>query len=105
MASWFHGMDDMIFAAVIGVMLGFSKVATPFALLIFACALAAKVVVDLRWERAPFFGFTSPYIVYCHNLQRAGESVEQAWLSYAMQLLVFGGLIGAGLFALVRSYF
>lgn len=94
----------MIFAALVGVMLGFSKLSTPFALFILAAALAAKVVVDLRWERMPFFGSVSPYIVYCQNLERSGESVDQAWLSYAMQHFFFGGLIGAGVFALVRAF-
>lgn len=96
-AGWF-----MIFAALVGFILGASKVATPFALLILACALGIKVVIDLRWEHAPFFGTRSPYITYCHNLERAGESTDQAWLSYAMQLFFFGGLLGAGAFALMR---
>lgn len=97
-AAWF-----MIFAALVGFILGASKVGTPFAFLILACALGIKVVIDLRWERAPIFGTRSPYINYCHNLERAGESTEQAWLSYAMQLFFFGGLIGAGAFTLMRA--
>ena len=94
----------MIFAALVGVMLGFSKLSTPVALLILTAALLAKVVVDLRWDRTPIMGSRSPYIVYCQNLERAGESIDQAWLSYAMQLLFFGGLLGAGIFALARAF-
>lgn len=94
----------MIFAALIGVMLGMSKLSSPVALLLLAVALCAKVVIDLRWDRTPIVGTLSPYIAYCRNLQRAGESIDQAWLSYAMQLLFFGGLIGAGLFSLVRAF-
>lgn len=93
----------MLFAAFVGFVLGASKVATPFALLILACALGAKIVVDLRWDRAPLVGTRSPYLEYCENLERAGESIEQAWLSYAMQLFFFGGLLGAGAFAVMRA--
>lgn len=93
----------MLFSAFVGFVLGASKVATPFALLILACALGAKAVVDLRWARTPLIGTRSPYVTYCRNLERTGESIDHAWLSYAMQLFFFGGLIGTGAFALMRA--
>jgi hypothetical protein len=92
----------MVFALIIGTILGFSGFKTPLALFILAAALAAKVVVDVRWDRLPFFGLTSPFVMYCHNLARAGEPLEQAWLSYAMQLFVFGALLGVAAYAVVR---
>jgi len=92
----------MVFALIIGTILGLSGFKTPLALLILAASLVAKVVVDLRWDRLPFFGMPSPFVVYCHNLARAGEPIEQAWLSYAMQLFIFGALLGGSAYAVVR---
>ena len=92
----------MIFAVIVGAILGFSGLAAPVALLILAGSLAAKVVIDLRWDRVPIIGRVSPYVVYCHNLSQAGEPIEQAWISYAMQLFIFGGLLGGAAYALVR---
>lgn len=92
----------MFFAALVGMVLGLGQLSTPLALLILAGAVGAKAVVDLRWHRTPLIGTLSPYIKYCENLERAGESIEQAWLSYAMQLLFFGSLIGTAFFFLMR---
>ena len=94
----------MLFAIIIGTILGFSGVKTSLALLILAASLALKALVDVRWRRVPIVGSLSPYVVYCHNLERAGESTSQARLSYAMQLFFFGGLLGGAAYALVRSF-
>ncbi|MBI4203536.1 MAG: hypothetical protein HY527_00805 [Betaproteobacteria bacterium] len=46
----------------------------------------------------------SPCVVYCHNLARAGEPLEQAWISYTMQLVGFGALLGVAAYAAVRYF-
>lgn len=92
----------MFFSALIGMMLGLGQLSAPVALLVLALAISAKIVVDLRWHKTPVIGTTSPYIKYCENLERAGESIEQAWLSYAIQLFFFGGIIGTAFFVLMR---
>ena len=92
----------MIFALSVGILLGISNLGTPAAMLTLALALAGKVVVDLKWDRVPFLERVSPYVIYYRNLERAGESTDQAWISYVMQLLFFGALLGAAAYALVR---
>ena len=92
----------MFFSALIGMILGLGQWSAPVALFVLALAIGAKIVMDLRWHKTPVIGTTSPYIKYCENLERAGESIEQAWLSYAMQLFVFGNILGIGAFALMR---
>jgi hypothetical protein len=94
----------MLFALIIGVLLGFSGFKTPLAILILAVSLAAKVAVDVRWRRVPLVGSVSPYVVYCHNLARAGEPIGHARLSYTMQVFLFGGLLGGAAYALVRTF-
>lgn len=84
----------MIFGIFIGIILGLRGVDTPVAMLILVAALGIKVVVDVKWDRLPYFGAVSPYVVYRYNLERAGERTRHAWISYALQLLVFGGLLG-----------
>ena len=92
----------MLFSAFVGMVLGVGQLATPAAMLMLVIVIGAKIIVDLRWHKTPLIGMTSPYIRYCENLERMGESIEQAWLSYAMQVLFFGGLLGGGCFALMR---
>jgi hypothetical protein len=92
----------MIFSLGMGILLGISNLATPAAMLVLAVALAGKVVFDIKWERVPVLGHVSPYVIYYHNLKQAGEPVEQAWISYALQLLLFGAVLGAAAFGLVR---
>lgn len=91
----------MIFAIFVGVVLGLRGVETPMAVVILAAALGAKVVFDVKWERVPYFGAVSPYVVYRQNLQRTGERTDHAWISYAIQLLFFGGLLGGTAYAVV----
>lgn len=92
----------MIFALGVGILLGISNLETPAAIFILVAALASKVVLDLKWDRVPVLGRVSPYVVYCHNLERAGEQVEHAWISYAIQLVLFGAVLGAAACGLVR---
>jgi hypothetical protein len=92
----------MIFSAVVGFVLGYFGFAIPMALLLLTGCLAAKLLVDVRWDRMPVLGTISPYTVYCRNLFNAGERVEHAWISYALQLFAFGGVLGMAVYALVR---
>jgi hypothetical protein len=96
------GKSFMLFSPFVGMVLGAGQLPTPAAILILVIAVGAKILVDLRWYKTPLIGRTSPYVRYCENLERAGESIEQAWLSYAMQLFVFGNILGIGAFALMR---
>lgn len=95
-------MNQMIFSAAVGAILGYMKFETPMALLLLTGCLAAKLLLDVRWDRVPFVGSESPYVAYCRNLARAGEPVDHAWISYAIQLLAFGALFGLATHALVR---
>jgi len=94
----------MIFALMVGVILGFKAVETPMALVFLAGALAVKLFVDVRWDRMPLFGLVSPFVVYCRNLERAGEPIAHAWLTYALQLFVFGMLAGMAAYGLARFF-
>lgn len=94
----------MIFGLIVGTLLGFSRLETPFVILILVAALAAKVFVDVKWEKQPLTGRVSPFVVYWYNLSQAGEPVDHAWISYAMQVLFFGVLLGGVVCALVRWF-
>lgn len=92
----------MLFSLGVGILLGVSNLGTPAAMVVLAAALVGKVVFDIRWDRVPVLGRVSPYVIYYHNLQRAGEPVDQAWISYALQLLLFGAVLGTVAHGLVR---
>lgn len=92
----------MLFALLLGAILGFTSLEVPFAIVVLAAALALKVMVDVRFEKIPLVGMPSPFLLYCHNLAERGEETGHAWFSYAVQLMVFGIVFGGGLFAFAR---
>lgn len=92
----------MIFALLLGAILGFTALDTAHAFLVLGASIALKAWIDVRYERMPFINTPSPYLLYCHNLAGSGEKTDHAWISYVLQLLVFGMLFGGGLLAFAR---
>lgn len=94
----------MLFALGAGILLGVSNMGTLSAMMLLAVALMGKVVIDIKYERLPVLDRVSPFVIYCHKLDQAGEPVDQAWISYGMQLLLFGAVLGVVAFAVVRYF-
>jgi K+-transporting ATPase A subunit len=92
----------MLFALGVGILLGVSNMGTLSAIMLLAVMLMGKVVIDIKYERIPVLDRVSPFVIYCHKLDEAGETVEQAWISYGMQLLLFGAVLGVAAFTVVR---
>jgi len=92
----------MLFALILGAILGFVPVGATTAFLVLAASLAVKALVDVRYDKLPYIDQPSPYLLYCHNLVERGESTSFAWLSYVVQLFVFGMIFGGGLLAFAR---
>lgn len=92
----------MLFALFLGAILGFTPLPVPAAFLVLLTALGLKALVDVRYEKLPFFDSPSPFLLYCHNLAERGEQTGYAWISYTLQLVVFGMIFGGGLLAFAR---
>lgn len=92
----------MFFSLIVGSVLAFLPLSAPNAWVLLAAALAVKVIVDVRYEKTPYLGTPSPFLIYCHNLVDRGESISHAIFSYALQLILFGVLLGGGFFSLLR---
>lgn len=92
----------MLFALLLGAILGFMPLPTWAAFAVLAAALVLKALVDVRFEKLPLFDAPSPFLLYCHNLAERGEETGYAWISYALQLVVFGLIFGGGLLAFAR---
>jgi len=92
----------MLFALILGAILGFVPLSTPAAFAVLAVALVLKAFLDVRFEKMPLFNSPSPFLLYCHNLAERGEQTNFAWISYALQLIVFGLIFGGALLAFAR---
>lgn len=92
----------MLFALLLGAILGFVPLSIPAAFAVLAVALILKAFVDVRFEKMPLFNSPSPYLLYCHNLAESGEKTDFAWISYALQLITFGLIFGGSLLAFAR---
>jgi len=92
----------MLFALLTGAILGFMPMPAPAAFVALAALLGLKVLIDVRYEKMPFLNSPSPFLMYCHNLAERGEETGYAWISYALQLFVFGMVFGGGLLAFAR---
>jgi len=92
----------MLFALLLGAILGFVPLSAPAAYLILAASLAVKALIDVRYEKMPLINTPSPFLLYCHNLAEAGEETGHAWFSYVLQLMAFGMIFGGALLAFAR---
>lgn len=92
----------MLFALILGAILGFMPLDAYVAFAVLAAVLALKAFIDIRFEKLPYIDQPSPFLLYCHNLDEKGEATGYAWISYAFQLIVFGMIFGGGLLAFGR---
>ena len=90
----------MIFAFVAGILLGIQHSELPYAIGVIAAVIAVKTVIDVTWDKVPLLGLISPYVVYRYNLAQKGEAIVHAWVSYAVQMMVFGMALGLATYAL-----
>ena len=90
----------MIFAFVAGIILGIQHSEPTYAAGVIAAVIAVKTVVDIIWDKVPILGLISPFVVYRYNLTQKGEATAYAWISYALQMMVFGMVLGLATYAL-----
>jgi hypothetical protein len=95
----------MIFAFVAGIMLGVEHSELPLAAGVIAGVLVAKAAIDVIWDRLPLLGLISPFVVYRYNLTQKGETTDYAWISYSLQMMVFGMAVGLATYALFYFVF
>ncbi len=92
----------MLFALLTGAVIGFIPLPTSAAFLLLLVLLSLKAMIDVRFEKMPLFNSPSPFLLYCHNLAERGEDTGYAWISYVLQLIVFGMIFGGALLAFGR---
>ena len=90
----------MIFAFVAGIILGIQHSEPTYAAGVIATVIAAKTAIDVAWDKVPILGLISPFVVYRYNLTQKGEETSHAWISYALQMMVFGMVLGLATYAL-----
>ena len=95
----------MIFAFVAGIILGVEHSEWPAAAAVIAGVLVVKTAIDVIWDRVPLLGLISPFVVYRHNLAQKGEPTDYAWISYALQAMVFGMAVGLATYAFFHFMF
>jgi hypothetical protein len=89
----------MIFAFVAGIILGVEHSSPAWSAGVIAAVLALKAAIDVIWDRVPVLGLISPFVVYRYNLTQKGETTDYAWISYSLQLMVFGLAVGLATYA------
>ena len=77
----------------------------PFAAGVITGVLVVKAAIDVIWDKVPVLGLISPFVVYRYNLAQKGEPTDHAWISYSLQLLVFGLAVGLATYALFHFVF
>jgi hypothetical protein len=91
---------SMIFAFVAGIILGIQHSEPAYAAGVIATVIAVKTAIDVAWDKVPILGLISPFVVYRYNLTQKGEATAHAWVSYALQMMVFGMALGLATYAL-----
>ena len=90
----------MIFAFVAGIILGIQHSELTLAAGVIAAVMAVKTAIDVTWDKVPIVGLISPFVVYRYNLTQKGEPTTHAWVSYGLQMMVFGMGLGLATYAL-----
>ena len=91
----------MSFVIALGAFLGFIGLEPVRALLAIAVVLVAKGFFDVQYCHLELFKRPSPFLHYCKNLMDRNEDVSGAALTYLLQWVLFGMLVGGGMYALV----
>lgn len=81
-------------------MLGIQHSELSYATGVIAAVIAVKTAIDVIWDKVPLLGLISPFVVYRYNLTQKGEETSHAWISYALQMMVFGMVLGLATYAL-----
>jgi hypothetical protein len=85
-------------------MLGAQHTEWPVAVAVIAAVIVAKTAIDVIWDKMPLFGLISPFVVYRYNLTQKGEPVDHAWISYSLQMVVFGMAVGLVTYAFFHHF-
>lgn len=95
----------MIFAFVAGIILGIQHSELAYSAGVIAAVIGVKTAIDVVWDKVPLLGLISPFVVYRYNLAQKGEATDYAWVSYALQMMVFGMALGLATYALFYLVF
>lgn len=89
----------MIFALMLGAILGFGGASPADAAAVGIPFLCARAAVDILTTKSFLTGVPTDYVLYRARLERMGLPLAGAWRSYAVQHLSFGLFIGAAAYA------
>lgn len=89
------GVTEMIYAFLVGAVLGANHVEPAFAAPILVTLVALKGGSEILTKESWFTRAPSPYIGYVQKLKNLGSVPARPWISYFVQTMAFGTLIGA----------
>jgi hypothetical protein len=72
----------MLYAAIIGVIMGLGGADTITAVLMAVGLVAYRAVVDVVLKRSLITGIESDYVAYVANLRAQGDDNPRPWISY-----------------------
>ena len=95
----------MIWAALVGAVMGSGGSAVGVGLLVVWSLVGANGIIDVSWHKSLMTGEESNYQAYLRNLETDGVRTGHPWASYLLQHIVFGGAVGSVVFLVTRALF
>ncbi|MCK9418102.1 MAG: hypothetical protein M0R70_01845 [Nitrospirae bacterium] len=92
----------MIYAAIVGVLLGLDHAPWGIAIPVIVGLVAFKGIIELVIKKNPITGTPSPYVLYVENLQKAEPLTVAPWRGYLVQVMLFGVIVGIATYGLCR---
>src|SRR5574341_2338177 len=95
----------MIYATIIGVLLGLNHAPWEIAIPVLVGLVAFKGITELVLKKNPITGTPSPYVLYVENLQKTEPLTVSPWRGYLVQVLFFWHPVWPGTLRLLRHRF
>ncbi len=96
---------DMIYAIIVGLVLGYSDVPFVLAVLLGLGLVLSKGVSEIFLKTDFIMKTPSPYVLYVMNLRQTGDTTPHPWISYLLQMILSGMAIFIVGFAITRWIF
>ena len=95
----------MIYAAIIGGILGLSKESIPISVGVLFGLVLLKTFAEIIKSKSWFTNTPSPYVLYIRNLSQKGDLPERPWIGYLKLSMLYDVLVGTVAYCIAFCFF
>lgn len=93
----------MIYGLFVGIIMGVGNAPVAMTLLTIPALLSVKAGYEILMRKSWLTGDDSDYVLYVREIEKTETAPARLWVSYTVQLLLFGSLVGYAAFFAARA--